>query len=80
MDKAMITCKESTLLIEKKHSEEIEEMDQEQLSLHLKNCKVCNLYARQAAIIERLLKTKPEYPPEEIENLKQKIQKKLKKK
>lgn len=77
MDKIMLTCKESTLLIEKRYKNEINIWDKIHLSAHLKMCKHCNLYARQTAILERILTRKPELLEEDLVKLKEKIKSKL---
>jgi hypothetical protein len=51
-----ITCKEATLLIEKRQGERIGMVPSLKLNFHFYICKACSAYDKQSAIISQLLK------------------------
>ncbi|GAB4123637.1 MAG: hypothetical protein OHK0045_03430 [Raineya sp.] len=52
----ILTCKEATLLIEKREAGKISFVERIRLKAHLLMCEACRLYEKQSKIIEKVLR------------------------
>lgn len=51
----MLSCRKATALTERKHAEPLSTSDRMRLWMHLGACAACTAYAKQSAVIDRLL-------------------------
>ncbi len=76
----ILTCKEATLLIEKREAGKISFVERIRLKAHLWICDACKIYEKQSKIIEGVLEkvTKKKVGVKLDETVKQKIIQKIK--
>lgn len=66
----MLNCKEATEMVIRKQSEKLGLMDRMNLFMHLSMCRLCSLFAKQNALIDRsvqqLDEKQPTHMPDEV--------------
>lgn len=56
LEKIQYNCKKATFLIEKKSLDGISLVEQQELEIHLKGCRVCRLFQQQSLLIDEMVK------------------------
>lgn len=56
MNAVLLSCRKATELVEKKRHGDVGNMEGVQLTMHLSMCRNCRNYAKQTAVIDRLLR------------------------
>lgn len=76
-----MSCKEASLLVDKKISSDLSIKEWVSLKIHLSMCEMCSIYYKQSKIIDEAIKSRLKYlkysSEVEINSLKERIKSKL---